>query len=617
MLQEAIAAIQNGNRARARDLLTRLLKNGQDNPEYWIWMSAVVETAKERSFCLNQVLKLDPENPAARRGLAMMGAAPVDESQVIPFRLQRRNWQSKLQGDDGVTRKAPPWYLLALMGVAVLVVVGLGIFALLGEFQTKAEPTRVTFRRPTETQTIAVTPSRVITQTGTIGPTPLVMLLDATYTPTPLYVNTPHPQVEAYRIGIRAFGRGDWESVRRYMVEVLTAEPGAADVQYYIAESYRMQQNYAEAIRSYSRALEINPNFAPAFLGRARAILGRNARDIANAKADLEKAIARDGNYGEAYLELGLLFIRANEPENAINILQSVEPLIPYSPQLYLYLGMAYQLSGNSEKALEMAYKAKDLDMTMLPAYRLIGESLQSLDDLKGSLDPLYTYTRFETQDAQAWLWYARALYADGNIDEALKSFDVVLRINPQMVDALIQRGTIYLDLQDGDKALDDFRAAVRLQADSFEANVGIAQALMLLGFPGDAYMQLERTSGLAKSDEQKAELYYWRGLSLEALNELTPALRTWNALLDLPEEIVPADRAQYARERIQAIMILTPSPTASFTVTSTQTRVPTATPRPTQTPRPSFTPTVTRTVEPTRTPLPTDTRVPSRTPTP
>lgn len=185
------------------------------------------------------------------------------------------------------------------------------------------------------------------------------------------------------------------------------------------------------------------------------------------------------------------------------------------------------------------------------------------------------------------------------------------------MFDALIQRGTIYLELKDGDKAIEDFRSALRIQADSFEASVGVAQALMLLGYPGDAYMQLERTSGLAKSDQQKAELYYWRGLSLEELNELSPALRTWNALLELPEDIVPDDRAQYARERIRAIMILTPSPTVSNTVTSTQTRVPTATLRPTQTPRPSFTPTATRTAVPTRTLLPTDTRVPSRTPTP
>jgi predicted Zn-dependent protease len=60
IFNEAQSAMQAGDRGRARDLLTRLLKTTQDNPDYWVWMSAVVDTSKERIFCLNQALKLDP-----------------------------------------------------------------------------------------------------------------------------------------------------------------------------------------------------------------------------------------------------------------------------------------------------------------------------------------------------------------------------------------------------------------------------------------------------------------------------------------------------------------------------------------------------------------------------
>jgi hypothetical protein len=35
MFGEAMSAIESGDAARARDLLTRLLKIGQENPEYW------------------------------------------------------------------------------------------------------------------------------------------------------------------------------------------------------------------------------------------------------------------------------------------------------------------------------------------------------------------------------------------------------------------------------------------------------------------------------------------------------------------------------------------------------------------------------------------------------
>ena len=56
MLREAIEAIQSGQRERARDLLTRLLRADKDNPEYWLWMSTSVGSVKEQIYCLKMVL---------------------------------------------------------------------------------------------------------------------------------------------------------------------------------------------------------------------------------------------------------------------------------------------------------------------------------------------------------------------------------------------------------------------------------------------------------------------------------------------------------------------------------------------------------------------------------
>jgi Tfp pilus assembly protein PilF len=68
MLQEAINAIDNGQLSRARDLLTRLLRQDQSNTAYWLYMSAVVETEKERTFCLENDLKYDPGNKTGVQG---------------------------------------------------------------------------------------------------------------------------------------------------------------------------------------------------------------------------------------------------------------------------------------------------------------------------------------------------------------------------------------------------------------------------------------------------------------------------------------------------------------------------------------------------------------------
>src|SRR5512147_691608 len=96
LFQEAIEALRAGNKNRARELLTDLLKTDQNNATYWVWMSSTVDTAKERIYCLQTAFKLDPQNAAAKRGLLLHGALSPDET-VQPFPVNRpRAWEEKL-----------------------------------------------------------------------------------------------------------------------------------------------------------------------------------------------------------------------------------------------------------------------------------------------------------------------------------------------------------------------------------------------------------------------------------------------------------------------------------------------------------------------------------------
>ena len=96
VLQEAVDALRDGNKARAREMLTELIKHDQNNVEYWVWLSGAMETPKEKVYCLQTAIKLDPENVAAKRGLTLLGVLPADEN-VPPFSLNRpRTWEEKL-----------------------------------------------------------------------------------------------------------------------------------------------------------------------------------------------------------------------------------------------------------------------------------------------------------------------------------------------------------------------------------------------------------------------------------------------------------------------------------------------------------------------------------------
>ena len=108
ILQEAISAIENGQKARARDLLTRLLRQDQGKVDYWLYMSAVVDTAKERIFCLENALKYDPENETAMRGLVMLGSMQPSEDQVSIRPISEREWELAdiLEGEGTAARKS-------------------------------------------------------------------------------------------------------------------------------------------------------------------------------------------------------------------------------------------------------------------------------------------------------------------------------------------------------------------------------------------------------------------------------------------------------------------------------------------------------------------------------
>ena len=135
IFEEAQEAASEGQRARAKDLLTRLLQTEKNNPDLWLLMSSVVDTSKERIYCLESALKLDPENSTARQGLVLLGVAPPDDS-IAPSLPIRRKWEVDIDEGEELTgiRKImanPVLRVITFAGAGILVtgLIILAIFA--------------------------------------------------------------------------------------------------------------------------------------------------------------------------------------------------------------------------------------------------------------------------------------------------------------------------------------------------------------------------------------------------------------------------------------------------------------------------------------------------------
>jgi len=597
MFDEALSAVHTGDRARARDLFTRLLKVSQDNPDYWVWMSAVVETTKERAFCLKEALRIDPDHPAAQRGLLIIGAVQPDPALAVPGQVQKRGWQSGIELPEGELQppiKRVSGLQIGIIGAAFVLVVGLIAFALFGMKDTfRRSYTRPIIIMPTNTAGSVAQVTQTASPIVITTPRSLADRLKVTYTPTPLYVNTPHSVSEAFSIGLRAYQRGDWQKAQEFFQQVVGLEPGAADIHYYLGESYRQQGSFSRAIQAYNEAIVQNASFAPAYLGRAQANLALNPKKLDDVEKDLQTALANDPDLAVTYLVLAEMQVNNEKPQQALEMLNQALKLIPDSPMVYLYRAEAYLALDNPEKALEDARRANEMDVTLLQAYRMIGEALQAGGDFEGSMEPLNTYILYEPDDAQVWSWIANAQLAAGDRKAARHSLNQALKRDSRQFDGLMLRGALLLEENEAEQALDDYELAVKIDPASFDAAMGVARALMGLDYPGDAYQQIERSKILAEKETQKAEWQFMRAQSLEALGEIVIALRDYQSVVTLPAGVADEVWVKYAKERIAALEVKTPTPrpkTATPTPTPTHTRQPTRTMTPTQTRQPTAT---------------------------
>ena len=117
MLEQAIAHIRAGETEKARPLLAEALRQNPRDENAWLWMTKCVTELEQKRYCLERVLKLNPQNQYALRSLSHLTKpvpppAPPKVSQPEPVRV--KPVPKPARGVDILT--------IAIVGVAVFLV---------------------------------------------------------------------------------------------------------------------------------------------------------------------------------------------------------------------------------------------------------------------------------------------------------------------------------------------------------------------------------------------------------------------------------------------------------------------------------------------------------------
>ncbi len=583
IFQDAISALRSGDKIRAKELLTLLLKSEPNNPTYWIWLSATVDAEKERIYCLQSALKLDPENSTAKRGLILLGALSPDET-IQPFPLNRpRAWEEKLllAHEKPKERGARALMRSPLLRLGGLAFIGIGLFALIyyvaiipRKGTTNQAPINTAGPSPTITATPTLFGATAIPTQVFSGPTPLSAFLEATYTPTPLYVNTPRSAaaMDQYRVAKDAYNTKRWDDFIQNMKLIEPLEPESADIPYYIGEAYRFKGDDSNAKTYYNKAIGIDKKFAPAYLGLARVGLMNDPKRF-DPKKLFAQAIEHDPNFGETYLERALWQIERGRYNDALPDLDLAEKIMPGSPAVSLAFAQAYLGAGDADKALTYAQKAREEDVLHLPTYKLLGSLYIDRKEYDKAAEVLRVYTTYQADDASGFGKLSEAYYRLGEYKNTVNAVNNGEKANRNgMKNYLIYRGLANVKLGNYRDAEGDLNAAVADDPNSFEARLGYAEALYGIEKYGSAFLQAEAMRGLESNDQEKALELYWRARIQEKRDDIRDAIKSWNALLKLDEKATTKEMRAEAQARLNALLppTSTPKPSATPNATST-----------------------------------------------
>jgi len=180
-----------------------------------------------------------------------------------------------------------------------------------------------------------------------------------------------------------------------------------------------------------------------------------------------------------------------------------------------------------------------------------------------------------------------RAQQAAGQHETAIATFEHVLELNNKLRQVDYYRGLSELEIGEYAAAVESFEDAILLFPDWDEPKLQLGRAQYLNGDVADGYSTLQVNSSLAKSDEDKAFIYYWRALALEALDDIENANNDWRRLLNLPKTAMPAEWRRTAEDHLDGIYA-TPTPFVTRTPATNED----GTPQPTDSPTPTASPT-------------------------
>ncbi|MFM7230522.1 MAG: protein kinase domain-containing protein [bacterium] len=253
------------------------------------------------------------------------------------------------------------------------------------------------------------------------------------------------------------------------------------------------------SLRHFHRALELAPDYAPAWAGLAHGHNLRGHRGMAPmsealpaARAAAERALALDDTLAEAHAQLGVALSYLNEHDDALRELQHAVRLNPGLASAHAQLGRMFYVDGRHAEAEASMLNAVRLDPLSMILHTGVGDAYYYAREYAKSVPYYRRAIELDPRFDGAHTDLARSLEALGEFAEARREYEEGRRLAGSVAGPSF--GLAHLAISEGDH--DSARAILEELLAGRQHRVisawGLATILARLDSPDEAFRWLD-----------------------------------------------------------------------------------------------------------------------------
>ncbi|MDR3268472.1 MAG: tetratricopeptide repeat protein [Tannerella sp.] len=243
-----------------------------------------------------------------------------------------------------------------------------------------------------------------------------------------------------------------------------SAAKGNVEAQKYCGYVHYLQDNYAQAIAAYQKAIELKPDDAEAYYSMGNAYCKQG--NYAQAIAVCQKAIELKPDYADAYGSMGTAYYYQGNYAQAIASYQKAIELKPDFAVAYYSMGTAYYYQGNYAQAIAACQKAIELKPDYAEAYGSMGVAYYAQRNYSQAIAAYQKFIELKPDDANVYNYYhsmGTAYVFQNNYAQAIAAYQKAIELKPDIADAYYGMGAAYSIQGNKTQAIAVWKKAARL----------------------------------------------------------------------------------------------------------------------------------------------------------